>query len=130
MSTVASVADMLFPCISCHDTQMQLGVQRQLGKWVGKRIYIYRSGATNHCALTGAKDDPRLPPAATSDRWRFWMQIGPIQAQGSRYGFGIQAAVHGITTNGYYLFTGSRALLGGRLSAPSKPPSQEGQANA
>lgn len=100
---------------------------------MAKRIYIYRAGVTDNCALTGAKDDPRLPPAATPDRWRFWMQIGPLQAQGSRYGFGIHAAVHGITTKGYYLFTGSRALLallGGRPSARSEPPSHGGQADA
>jgi len=30
---------------------------------VGKRIYIYRSGATDNCALTGTKNDPRLPSA-------------------------------------------------------------------
>jgi hypothetical protein len=35
----------------------------QQGKLVGKRIYIYRSGETQHCALTGAKDDP---PASRS----------------------------------------------------------------
>ena len=101
----------------------------QQGKLVGKRIYIYRSGETQHCALTGAKDDPRLPPAPLPDGWRFWMQIGPLQAQGNRYGFGIQAAVQGITTSGYYLFTGSRALLGGRRSARAKPPSRGGQAD-
>jgi len=70
-----------------------------------------------------------LPPKCERDTWRFWMQIGPLQAQGNRYGFGIQAAVQGITTSGYYLFTGSRALLGGRLSARAKPPSRGGQAD-
>ena len=26
---------------------------------MGKRIYVYRSGATDNCALTGTKNDPR-----------------------------------------------------------------------
>jgi hypothetical protein len=94
---------------------------------MGKRIYIYRSGATDNCALTGVKDDPRLPPAAPPDCWRFWMQIGPHQAQDRRYGFDLRAAVEAIMANGCYLFRGSRELLGG---GRSEPPSKEGQADA
>jgi hypothetical protein len=97
---------------------------------MGKRIYIYRSGDTHSCALTGTKDDPRLPPAIAPDRWRFWMQIGPLQAQGKRYGFNIQAAVHGITTQGYHLFTGSQVLLGEPLATRSTSSSQGGSADA
>jgi hypothetical protein len=40
------------------------------------------------------------------------MQIGPLQAQGGRYGFDIRSALPAIAGGGYYLFTGSRALLG------------------
>lgn len=97
---------------------------------MGNRIYIYRSGKTDNCALTGVKDDPRLPPAPLPDGWRFWMQIGPLQAVDNRYGFAMEAAAQGITTSGYYLFTGSRALLDGRPSARSKPASQGGQPDA
>jgi hypothetical protein len=97
---------------------------------MGKRIYIYRSGDTHNCALTGTKDDPRLPPAIVPDSWRFWKQIGPLQAQGNRCGFGIQAAVHGITTEGYYLFTGSSELLSEPFAAMSAPSTQRGPADA
>jgi hypothetical protein len=94
---------------------------------VGKRMYIYRSGATDNCALTATKNDPRLPPAPVPDNWQFWMQIGPLQAQDGRCGFDVRAAVDGITTKGYYLFKGSSALLHERLSAISK---QVGRSNA
>jgi len=102
----------------------------QLGKCVGKRIYIYRSGATENFALTGAKGDPRLPPAVAPDCWRFWMQIGPLQAQDNVYGFGIEDAVHGIATMGYYLFTGSRVLQSERPLARSEPRTRGGQGDA
>jgi hypothetical protein len=94
---------------------------------MARRIYIYRSGATNTCALTAAKDDPRLPVA---DRWCFWMQIGPHQAQNGQYGFDIRAAVQAIITDRYYLFTGSRALLRRRLLARPKAASQARQDDA
>jgi hypothetical protein len=29
-----------------------------------RRLYIYRCGTTNACALTGEKGEPRLPPAS------------------------------------------------------------------
>jgi hypothetical protein len=41
-----------------------------------QRLYIYRCGATNTCALTLEKGDPCLPAPLVSYRWRFWMQIG------------------------------------------------------
>lgn len=97
---------------------------------MGKRIYVYRSGATDTCALTGLKNDPRLPPAPTPYRWLFWMQIGPVQAQGGRYGFDVRAAVHGISTQGYYLFTGSSILLRERPAVASKPVSHGGGPHA
>lgn len=84
-----------------------------------ERFYVYRSGATDACALTGAKPDPRLPTALGSNGWLFWMQIGRLQAEDGRYGFNIQAAVDGIAAEGYFLFTGSPKLLGGRFPAPS-----------
>ena len=97
---------------------------------MGRRIYIYRSGATSNCALAGAKGDPRLPPPAAPDRWHFWMQIGPLQPEHREYGFNVCAAVKEITTNGYHLFTGSQTLLCKRPLAQSKPAAQEGKANA
>jgi hypothetical protein len=90
---------------------------------VGKRIYVYRSGATDNCALTGTKNDPRLPSAHAPNNWRFWMQ-------GGRCGFDVRAAVHGIGTQGYYLFKGSRTLLRGRPAVTSRLVSQGGRSHA
>ncbi len=97
---------------------------------MGKRIYIYRSGATSNCALTGAKNDPRLPPPTSPDRWHFWMQIGPLQSEHREYGFHIWVAVKEITANGYHLFKGSETLLRKRPLAQSKPAGQEGKSDA
>ncbi len=97
---------------------------------MGKRIYIYRRGATGDCALTGAKDDPRLPSLAPPGRWHFWMQIGPLQSDHREYGFDIRAAVHEIAASGYHLFTGSRALLDKRPVAPAEAAPQEEQTDA
>jgi hypothetical protein len=97
---------------------------------MGRRIYIYRSGATSDCALTGAKGDPRLPPPAGPDRWHFWMQIGPLQPEHRDYGFNVWAAVKEITTNGYHLFTASQTLLRKRPLARLNAAAQEGQADA
>ena len=97
---------------------------------MGKRIYVYRSGATDNCALTGTKNDPRLPSAPAPENWRFWMQIGPLQAQGGRFGFDVRAAVHGIRTQGYYLFKGSRTLLRERPVVTSRLASQGGRSHA
>jgi hypothetical protein len=95
-----------------------------------ERFYVYRSGETDACALTGAKDDPRLPHAVAPDRWRFWMQIGRLQAEGGRYGFNIETAANDIAANGYCLFTGSRKLLGEPRPAPSTPSPQGGSSDA
>jgi hypothetical protein len=97
---------------------------------MGRRIYIYRSGVTSNCALTGTKDDPRLPPPAAPDNWHFWMQIGPLQSEHREYGFNVWAAVKEITTNGYHLFTGSQKLLRKRPLAQSRPAAQEEKTNA
>jgi hypothetical protein len=95
---------------------------------VGNRIYV--SGATDNCALTGTKNDPCLPSAAAPDYWRFSMQTGPLEAQGGRCGFDVRAAVHGIRTQGYYLFKGSRTLLRERLAVTSGLVSQGGKSRA
>src|SRR5262245_55971208 len=98
---------------------------------MGKRIFIYRSGDTSNCALTGSKDDPRLPPPAAPGDWLFWMQIGPLQSEHRGYGFDLSAAVKEISTNGYHLFTGSQKLLGKRPFARPKPAAaQEAQDDA
>jgi hypothetical protein len=86
-----------------------------------KRLYIYRVGATDRCALTAVKDEPRLPPVAAPDCWRLWMQISPPQKQHRRYGFDIRTAVQAIIGDGYYLFTGSKILLRERPLARSIP---------
>ena len=96
---------------------------------MGKRIYIYRSGSTSRCALTGAKNDPRLPAPAAPDRWHFWMQIGPLQSEHRGYGFDLWAAVKEIAVNGYHLFTASEALL--RKQPIAQPDSaRRGQSDA
>ena len=97
---------------------------------MGKRIYIYRSGGTSNCALTGAKNDPRLPAPAAPDRWQLWMLIGPLQPEHRGYGFNIWTAVKEISTNGYHLFTGSETLLRKRPLGQSKLSAQEGPADA
>jgi hypothetical protein len=79
-----------------------------------QRLYIYRCGATNVCALTGEKGDARLPTPLASDRWQFWMQIS-LQTDSGIYGFGPETALAQITGKGFYLFTGSIKLL----SAPA-----------
>lgn len=79
---------------------------------MGKRIYIYRRGATGDCALTGAKDDPRLPSLAPPGRWHFWMQIGPLQSDHRECGFD------------------TRALLDKRPVAPAEAAPQEEQTDA
>ena len=83
-----------------------------------RRAYIFRNGITDACAITAVRDAASLPPTSPTDGWRFWMQIGPLQAQGGRYGFDIRAALPTLAGGGYYLFTGSRALLGSSGAAP------------
>jgi hypothetical protein len=83
-----------------------------------ERLYIYRSGKSNACALTREKNDPRLPP----NGWRFWMQAGHHQCEDDQYGFAWEAAVTGINAKGYYIFTGSIRLLEGHATVRSKAP--------
>ena len=98
------------------------------------RIYIYRNGVSNTCALTAVRNNAHLPLSSDADVWRLWMQIGPSQAQCGTYGFDIRTAVNAITTHGYYLFTGSAELLCDRryLSSylSSKPNPDGGQSDA
>jgi hypothetical protein len=70
-------------------------------------LYIYRRDATNTCALTGEKNDPRLPAPLAPDRWQFWMQISCHQTEEGLHGFPLKTAVTQIAARGYYLFTGS-----------------------
>ena len=87
-----------------------------------QRLYIYRCGATNACALTSEKGASRLPAPLAFDRWKFWMQTSRHQTEDGRYGFNWEAAAAEITTKGYYLFTGSTKLLG----LPSVRAAEEG----
>jgi len=84
-----------------------------------QRLYIYRNGATNGCALTGEKSDSRLPAPLAPDRWQFWMQTSRHQTENGLYGFGPETASAQIAATGYYLFTGSTKLLDARIVARS-----------
>ena len=81
-----------------------------------QRLYIYRYGATNACALTGKKGEPRLPAPLASDRWQFWMQTSSHQTDNGVYGFALESAAPQIAARGYYLFTGSNRLLDGHVT--------------
>ena len=81
-----------------------------------ERLYIYRRGATNACALTGEKGDPRLPAPLAPDRWQFWMQTSRHPIEEGLHGFAMETAVTQIDARGYYLFTGSASLLDGRVT--------------
>jgi hypothetical protein len=79
-----------------------------------QRLYIYRCGTTNACALTIEKGEPRLPAPLAPERWRFWMQTSPHQTDDDPddlYGFALETAMTQIAARGYYLFTGSSSLL-------------------
>src|SRR5262245_52141484 len=94
-----------------------------------QRFYIYRDGMIDACALTGSKNDPRLPSHGALDGWRFWMQISRVDEEHGQYGFDMKVAAEDIAANGYSLFTGSRKLLVGRLQARSAPMSREETSN-
>ena len=87
-----------------------------------ERLYIYRRGATNACALTGEKGDPRLPAPLAPDRWQFWMQTSCHQTEEGLHGFAMETAVTQIAARGYYLFTGSARLLATRVVARAATP--------
>jgi hypothetical protein len=81
-----------------------------------QRLYIYRLGATNACALTGEKGDSRLPAPLAPDRWQFWMQTSRHQTEDCLYGFAEEPAVTQIAAKGFCLFTGSIRLLDARVA--------------
>ena len=87
-----------------------------------QRLYIYRCGTTNACALTGEKGEPRLPAPLAPERWQFWMQTSRHQTDNALYGFALETAMTQITARGYYLFTGSSRLLETRsVARPAIP---------
>ena len=87
-----------------------------------QRLYIYRCGTTNACALTGEKGDPRLPAPLAPDRWQFWMQTGCHQTDNALYGFALETAQAQIAARACYLFAGSTRLLETRnVARPAKP---------
>ena len=75
-----------------------------------QRLYIYRLGATNACALTGEKGDSRLPAPLAPDRWQFWMQTSRDQTENGLYGYAEEPAVTQIAAQGFCFFTGSSKL--------------------
>jgi hypothetical protein len=95
--------------------ELSFGLTQSVEKMTVDRFYIYRSGKTNACALTREKSDSHLPP----NGWQFWMQASNYQSEDDRYGFNWKIAVTEIATTGYYLFTGSKALLDPRAFAPA-----------
>jgi hypothetical protein len=97
---------------------------------VPHRIYIYRNGVSDTCALTAVRNNAHLPLSSDADVWRLWMQIGPLQAQRGTYGFDIRTAVNAINTHGYYLFTGSAELLRNWQHLSSKPNPDGRQSDA
>ena len=87
-----------------------------------KRLYVCRCGTTNAFALTGAKDDPRLPAPVAPERWQFWMESSDDHTEDGLYGFTLKVAETQIATTGYYLFTGSMKLLDARVGAAASWP--------
>jgi hypothetical protein len=75
-----------------------------------QRFYIYRCGATNAWALTGQKDDPRLPAPLATDQWRFWTQISCHQMENGVFAFALKTVASQIAARGYYLFTPKAGL--------------------
>jgi hypothetical protein len=86
-----------------------------------ERFYIYRCGATASCALTAVKNEPRLR-AEPSAPWQFWMQVTRNQVEDASIGFGFDAAVKKIQSDGFFLFTGTIKLLG-----PQSKPASSGE---
>lgn len=95
-----------------------------------QRLYIYRWGATNACALTCEKGDSRLPVPQAPGRWQFWMQTSRHQTENHLYGFAEEPAMAQIAAKGFCLFTGSIRLLhdcvGVKASSPDKTHEHEG----
>jgi hypothetical protein len=92
-----------------------------------ERFYIYRCGKTDACAVTAAKDEPRLARSLCPTRWQFWMQVTRHQFEEGRSGFTFDAAIAEINAKGYFLFTGSAKLLSKLAPSPvSEGPSNVG----
>jgi hypothetical protein len=87
-----------------------------------ERLYIYRCGATNACALKEEKGDSSLPAPIAPDRWRFWMQTSRHPTEDGVHGFAMKTAVTQIAERGYYLFTGSARLLATRVVPRAATP--------
>jgi hypothetical protein len=87
-----------------------------------QRLYIYRWGATNACALTGEKDHSRLPAPLPPGRWQFRMQTSRRQTEDHLYGFAEELAVTQIAAKGFCLFTGSSKLLDARIAVKASSP--------
>ena len=87
-----------------------------------ERLYIYRRGATNACALTDEKSDSSLPAPIAPDRWQFWMQTSRRPTEDGLHGFAMETAVTQIAERGYYLFTGSARLLATRVVPRAATP--------
>jgi hypothetical protein len=87
-----------------------------------ERLYIYRRGATNACALTDEKSDSRLPAPVAPDRWQFWMQTSRHPTEDGLHGFAMETAETQIAARGYYLFTGSARLLATRVVPRAATP--------
>ena len=87
-----------------------------------KRLYIHRCATTNAFALTGKKDDPRLPAPLAPERWQFWMETSDHHTEDGLYGFTLKIAETQIAARGYYLFTGSKKLLDARAGVAASWP--------
>jgi hypothetical protein len=87
-----------------------------------ERLYIYRCGTTNACALTAEKGDSRLPAPLAAGHRQFWMQTSRHQTEDRLDGFALETAQTQIAARGYYLFTGSTKLLANRNVARSATP--------
>jgi hypothetical protein len=87
-----------------------------------KRLYIYRYGTTTACALTGEKEDGRLPAPLAPERWQFWMETSDHHTEDGLYGFTLKIAETQIADRGYYIFTGSMKLLDARVGVAASRP--------
>jgi hypothetical protein len=87
-----------------------------------ERLYIYRCGATNACALTDEKGDSRLPASVAPDRWQFWMHTSRHPTEDGLHGFAMETALTQIAKRGFYLFTGSARLLATRVLPRAETP--------
>jgi len=87
-----------------------------------KRLYVYRCGTTNAFALTGEKDDPRLPAPFAPERWQFWMETNEDHTEDGLCGFTLKIAETQIATRGFYLFSSSTKLLDARVGVAASWP--------